>query len=323
MLTQTAGIPGSASGGKIRRRPLGTRLKAWWEGYELVDPNQQAADVDGPAAVDTPPVEKPSRKLWTAESAEAAELIWGNGFVLPGGEGYFLDLVKPFGLTPAMSVLDLSAGLGGGTRALTTNFGVWVEGMEPSPKLAELAMEKSTMAGLSKKAPIKNYDPDALDLPKSKFDCAFSREALFSVVRKDETLKAMEKALKDKGQIVLTDFVVRSSKLETDAVTNWRDAEPSLIWPWSPDDYSNLAAALGLELRVAEDMTDKYRVMIMQGWSEFMNMLKDKRLLPKMMLEVVEEAELWANRIKAIDSGDVRIFRFHLLKKKPSMMSNW
>jgi cyclopropane fatty-acyl-phospholipid synthase-like methyltransferase len=325
LLNRAAGAGDETREDASSKVPLGERLKAWWEGYELVLPEKPADDGEAtpPAPASEPAREKIARKLWTVEQAEAAELIWGDGFICPGGEEFFLELVKPFGLTPAMSVLDLSAGLGGGTRALTNKFGVWVDGMESSPELAKRAMEKSTMAGLSKKAPVRAFNPDQLDLPKGKFDCVFAREAFFGMPDKDALMKALEKTLKDKGQIMFTDFVVRGSKLETDAVTQWRDAEPSLIWPVSADDYANLAAQLGLDMRICEDMTDKYRNLIMRGWGQFMEILKEKRLVPKTMLNVVEEAELWANRVKAFDSGDVRMYRFHLLKKKPSLMSNW
>jgi hypothetical protein len=179
------------------------------------------------------------------------------------------------------------------------------------------------MAGLAKKAPIRAYDPDHLELPVGKVDCVLARESLFGILDKEKLFKSVEQALKEKGQFMFTDFVLRTSKLENDAVTRWKAAEPTLVWPWCPEDYGGLVSQLGLDMRVSEDMTDKYRGLVMEGWGRFMEILKDKRLPPKLMLDVVEEAELWANRVKAFDSGDLRYYRFHMLKKKPSLMSNW
>lgn len=305
--------------------PSSERLKAWWKDYEIVLPEKPVEPEEAsPSPRPEPAVlDKPKRKLWTVERAPAAELIWGDGFVLPGGDEYFVELVKPLGLTPAMSVLDLSAGLGGGTRALTRKFGVRANGMEASERLAGLAMEKSTMADLAKKAPVRCYDPDGLELPKGKFDCIVAREAFYGVADKENLLDAVEKALKEKGQILFTDLVVRAAKLETAAMTAWRNAEPTPTWPSSADEYAALARRLGLDMRVSEDMTEKYRGLIMVGWARFMALLKERQIAPKTMLEVVEEAELWAHRIKAFESGGLRLFRFHLLKKKPAFMSNW
>lgn len=315
-----------AGAGGAPRPPFGERLKAWWDGYEYVAPAKPAAPpeaVELPTSEVLPVDEKPILRAWTDERITATEVIWGDGFIWPGAADYFLDLVKPFGLTPALSVLDLSAGLGGGTRALTVKFGVWVEGLEPSPVLAAQAMEKSTMAGLAKRAPVHSYDPETVELPKGKYDCVLAREAFFSVLNKSGLFKSIERALKDKGQIIFTDYVLSKPNLESAAVADWKNKEASVVWPHSIDEYKALITQLGLEMRICDDMTDRYRALIMSGWGHFMGMLKDNRLPPKIMLQVVEEAELWFSRMKAFESGDVRLYRFHLLKKKPSLLSNW
>ncbi len=136
-----------------QKPPFMERFKAWWEGYEYIVPTPpedkpaKTAEAKPEPTLDTPAEAKLDRALWTPERAEAAELIWGKGFIWPGGEAYFLELIKPFALNPAMSLLELSAGLGGGTRAVHAALGLWVTGLEPFPKLAELGMERSHMAG--------------------------------------------------------------------------------------------------------------------------------------------------------------------------------
>ncbi len=151
----------------------------------------------------------------------------------------------------------------------------------------------------------------------------FAREAFYTVMGKENLLKAIERALKDKGQIIFTDFVVKQAKQEPEAVTRWRAAEPMRTAPWFVENYTDLATQLGLEMRICEDMTKKYRGLVMEGWSRFMDILKTQQLEPRLMLAVVQEAELWHSRIKALDSGEVRLYRFHMLKKKPGTMSDW
>ena len=56
----------------------------------------------------------------------------------PGGREHILTMVETFGLDPAMTVLDLGAGLGGATRTMCSKFGVWVTGFEVDEALAEL-----------------------------------------------------------------------------------------------------------------------------------------------------------------------------------------
>jgi len=107
------------------------RFMAWWEGYDLKRPARRATGDEGAAGGEATPAAGPGldrqgRPLWSATRLDVAEKLWGEGFVSPGSEDYLPTLVKPLGLNPAMSVLDLGAGLGGTTRLMAKQFGAWV-----------------------------------------------------------------------------------------------------------------------------------------------------------------------------------------------------
>ena len=125
-----------ASGGKSAAGRWKTRLHAWWEGYELpvpaappermaparlVMPNAKAAGYR--SAVD------PASAL-SLPQLQVLRKIWGGDFVSPGDAEHILDLVKPLGLNPKMSLLDFGAGIGGPARAISKEFGVWITGLE-------------------------------------------------------------------------------------------------------------------------------------------------------------------------------------------------
>src|SRR5690606_22506608 len=107
----------------------------------------------------------------------------------PGDTAHVLELVKPFALDPAMTMVDLCAGLGGGMRAVVEAFGVWVDGLEPDRELAEAGMQISTMAGLAKKAPISHYAPESLDLRAGTVDCLLCRQLLHRLDDKPRYLR--------------------------------------------------------------------------------------------------------------------------------------
>src|SRR5262245_57107937 len=127
------------SGADETRKPsFKARFLAWWEGYELPEPEPQPES----------PMHRPFPNLAMPEPPPAAiapldhatvriaQQIWGEGFSRPGAEAAILTLVKPFALDPSMTVMDFGAGLGGGTRAVSNEFGVWVYGFEPDPLMA-------------------------------------------------------------------------------------------------------------------------------------------------------------------------------------------
>src|SRR5690606_1927210 len=83
--------------------------------------------------------------LWPAQRREIAQMIWGEGFESPGGAERILELVKPFGLSSAHSMLEIGAGMGGGSRAIAKSFRAYVTALEPDP---ELAAEGALQAGI-------------------------------------------------------------------------------------------------------------------------------------------------------------------------------
>ncbi len=127
------GVALESSAPPAAKPSLKTRLKAWWEGYDPADLMTGPAPepVLGPVApLETPPEEIPPLEQ---PHIKVSQQIWGEGFTRPGGAAAILTLVKPFAINPSMTVMDFGAGLGGGTRAVSEEFNVWVNGFERIP----------------------------------------------------------------------------------------------------------------------------------------------------------------------------------------------
>src|SRR5215469_13451931 len=113
-MAQRAAISAAPSG----KKPLKVRLRAWLgfgDARPVAAPRPERA-----IAADVP---EAAPETATLTRLTIAQWLWGDGFVMPGDADFVLELVKPFGLTPAMSMLDLSAGLGGPARAIAQAFG--------------------------------------------------------------------------------------------------------------------------------------------------------------------------------------------------------
>src|ERR1051326_1723318 len=121
-----------------------TKLNAWW---------RRARRDAAPAPV-ARPLRSPTRTGLESEQPldglTLAQWLWGAGCHTPGDEDHILDLVKPFALNPAMSMLYLGAGLGGGARAIATKFATYVTALERDATLARRGMEMSTLQGMQK-----------------------------------------------------------------------------------------------------------------------------------------------------------------------------
>ncbi len=299
-----------AAGQAVRSRtqparfgPL-AKLMAWWRGKRQVaaatsvQPQRMATQTPR----EEPPLDTPTLAQW----------LWGAGFHIPGDEEHVLNLVKPFALNPAMSMLYIGAGLGGGARAVATKYATYVTALEADVELARRGMEMSTLQGMQKRAPVTAYDPATLELRAHSFDCILARQSTYRLPEKEQLLKLLLAALKPRGHLLITDYVVQP-KVGGSALEAWQRQQQRPAHLWTAAQYDACLTRLGLDSRVTEDTTDKLRHLILGGWAQMIATI-DLHGLPKQhLLTIVDEAERWVRTIEAIDAGSLRMYRFYAL----------
>ena len=298
------------------------RLKAWWEGTDLPIPAAPS-----PVAVAGPTHEvryEADRQRWETARLRLVQDVWGEGFSSPGADDHIMSMIKFFALDPSMSVMDLGAGLGGATRTMCDGFGVWVNGYEADKDLAESAMALSVKAGLGKRASVALFDPEHFNPKAKSADCVFSKEYLYTVKDKKDFLKVIETAMKSRGQLLFTDYVLAKPHLRSKDLDNWIQNEPNGAHPWSVEDYRQALSELHLDIRVIQDTTDTFHKLVTNSWAAFVRHVQNGSFDPEMGPALVDEVELWARRMQAIESGDLKVCRMHVLKRDTDkLMSNW
>ncbi len=298
--------------------PFWVRLKAWWEGYDLAIRKKQQIPFESGEMTDA--AQQPQRM---SKRLEVMQQLWGKGMSGPGDEEYIIKLVKPFGLDPAFTVIDVGAGLGGATRLISEKFDIWITGLESDREVADAGMELSTMAGLAKRAPIHYFDMDRYEFRENSTDCVFSKESLYLVEHKERLLKEIINMIKPRGQLLFTDYVVPKDADEQ-AVATWAQGEANVPHPWTMRDYENLLTEARLDIRIKEDITEQVYGIITASWARFLSNLKGKTVDRDTSEAINDAVQLWSRRTQAIDAGALRICRFHALKKDAEkMLSDW
>jgi 2-polyprenyl-3-methyl-5-hydroxy-6-metoxy-1,4-benzoquinol methylase len=303
------------------RLSIRDRLTAWWEGYDLSALKDRAKAEAGEAAPHAPPVtgaakgagalDRFGKPLWTATRIQVAEKMWGEGLTTPGGREYTESLVKPLGLDKSMSVLDLSAGLGGLTRTMHRVYGAWITGLEANPLLAEYGHAYSKKARLEKQAPVSHYDPNNFRIDR-RYDAIFAKETLFTVADKGALFRQIAEAIKPGGQLLLIDYLVTSHEAMP-GLRMWSDVEPVEPFPWSIDEAKETLARLRFDVRVAEDVTGRQIGFIASALSVLQTHLQSHELDAETRQAVHTEVNLWAKRAEALMKG-LKLYRFHALK---------
>lgn len=302
---------------------FGLRFRAWWEGVEPEDLlNAQ------PKATKSRVVQKEVSLVapladWENGRIRIMQTIWGAGHNMPGGAEHVSMLVKPFGLDPSKSMMVFGAGLGGAVRTIATEYGVWTTGYEMEGDLAHAGKQLSFMAGLDRKAEMQLYVAGDFELAPNSYDCILSAEALYRYKNKYEALAKLQKCLKAKGQLSITDFVLAPG-VEPDDPRLKPFSKQQLEF-WQAEQYERRFRELSLDLRVTEDIGDKYRQMILRGWADLARG-DPVKLATARAFQGELEAELayWAGRLKALESGALQLLRFYLIKKSETrLMSDW
>jgi SAM-dependent methyltransferase len=256
--------------------------------------------------------EAESDGLWRAQPGEISERMWGDGYVTPGDE-YFTDrLIRPLGINKDMSILDLSAGLGGRLRRTTDEFGVYISGLEPDPAIAARGMEMSIAAGRGKRASITVYDPMKLKVERS-YDCVIARETIYRVPDKEFFIKSIADCCKAKAQVSFTDYIMNSEVRDEPAIVAWRQAEVGAN-PAGLVEMAEMWAKANVSLRVHDDQTDYYKKEVMAGLQRFAKFMASGVKPDEATKQAINRRiTIWALRVAAIEAG-MKFYRFYGLR---------
>lgn len=305
--------------------PLKERLLAWWSGNDNVAPAGRARAAKAPPV---PPAPQPAPLVeplahWEDPAMRVAQLAWGDGCSKPGGSDYLLELSRPLGLDATKSILEFGVGLGGGARALRNDTGVWIEGYEIDPDMARAARQLAIRGRMEKGVDIACYSPHDFAPRPGGYDCILSTETLYRVENKEELLVKFEQALKPRGQLLITDFVLTPGTSAKDPKLKAFGSGPLAFWPAAH--YVRHFRERNLDLRVNEDITADYRKLVLDGCKRFTEqaprMVGHAKAYPE---ETVTFLDQWAKRVMAFDAGLLKVMRFTALKSGTiKLMSNW
>ncbi len=268
---------------------------------------------EAPLKTKAPPPPRASEAQAPLDPLTVRQWLWGPGFIVPGTAEYVLGLVKPFAANPAMSILDIAAGLGGPARIIADAFDTYITGLERDPETAVRGMAMSVTAGKQKHAPIGAMNPETLELKAGAYDCIFGRGGTYAVQDKERFLRVLIMGLKPRGQLLLTDYLIDPALAERPELAAWQALEPFPPALWNVQQYTDCLKSLGFDIRITEDITTQYKAQIVLGWDNLLQTIDIRKLPRAHQLTVLDEAERWVKTIIALDSGALKVYRFYAL----------
>ena len=283
--------------------PMAMRMRAWWGGQELSIKRK----------IKSVPVKEESNRQ-NLDRVALLQEIWGEHMHGPCSTDYALHLLKPLGLNPKLTVVELGGGLGGISRLMVQAFGIWVNCFEGDKTLADAGMRLSEMSGMQKKARITHFNPVTHFYRPNIADCVFTKEFFHQLENIERVLRASTILLKDKGQLLLTDFMLAEDAAKED-LKEWRPHLPYTPNLWKSNRFERTLGDLNMDVRINEDLSARFCELVVQAWQGLNSSSRLSEFNSETCDMIVREVERWAATTKLIEAGVVQVRRIHSIKK--------
>ena len=140
------------------------------------------------------------------ELIDKFHLLWGDGFMSPGGPEEVRRIVGRLDLRKR-EVLDIGCGTCGPAIVLARDFGARFTGADVEDLVLERAAAQIAAAGLSDRIRCVRIEPGPFPFADNAFDAVFSKDALIHVADKSALYREIMRVLKPGGVSVASDWL--------------------------------------------------------------------------------------------------------------------
>lgn len=240
------------------------------------------------------------------------QLIWGEGFMTPGGAGYIRTTIAGRHLG-GRRVLDIGSGLGGHDIVLARNYGAEVIGVEIEPGLVARARRLVDREGLSHRIRFELVKPGPLPFADECFDVVYSSGAFTQIADKRGMFRQCYRVLKPGGLLLVYDWMKAPGSYSPDMLYFFKMEELTYAMDTLDAHGAQLAEAGFADVEL-EDATEEYRRGAMAEYE-----LMKGSLRPKMMELLGPEGaehfiEDWRSLTVVLIKGELRPGRYRARK---------
>lgn len=236
------------------------------------------------------------------------ELIWGEGFMSPGGAELVRETLAGLDLRDKL-VVDLGCGIGGGSLILAREKGARVIGLDIEAPLLERARAYAEKAGLADRISFVHTVPGPLPLDDASVDVVYSSGVFTQIADKRGMFRDIYRVLRPGGLFVSYDWM-RGPEPYSPDMLRWFELEGLTYAMDTLENHGVILAEAGFQDIRLEVDGGWYRRKAHEEYELMKGALADRMralLGPEQQAHFVED---WRMLTVVLDKGELRPGRY-------------
>ncbi|MFP6745861.1 MAG: methyltransferase domain-containing protein [Alphaproteobacteria bacterium] len=186
-----------------------------------------------------------------------SELIWGKGFLAPGGAAAVHPIVEGLDLQDR-TVLDIGCAVGGVDRVLAEDHGCAVIGLDIVPLLIDIGRARMAEAGLAGRVDLRLVKPGPLPLEDHSVDVVFGKDSWLLINDKPGFFAEVVRVLKPGGMLAASEWM-GDGQPPSPAMQTYFDLRGMSYELVTAETYGRLLEDAGLTEVTVSDASATYR----------------------------------------------------------------
>jgi phosphoethanolamine N-methyltransferase len=235
---------------------------------------------------------------------EMLELIWGRGFMTPGGPENVKKTVAGLDLNDKL-VLDIGCGLGGPALVLAGELGARVIGLDLEVPVIARAKAYAADAGLSERIEFRQVAPGPIALDDASVDVAFSAGAFTQIADKVGMFREVHRVLRPGGVFASYDWM-KGEAPYSDDMAYWFKMEGLTYAMETLEAHGRILAEAGfVDIELSDDW-QTYRDLCRHEYAQMQGPLKARMVELLGPEDQAHFLENWRAMVVVLDKGELR-----------------
>jgi len=244
------------------------------------------------------------------------QLIWGEGFLSPGGPAEVERILEGVDLA-GKRVLDIGCGIGGLDRLIAERYTVAeVVGIDVEEPLVDEARRATEGSAVADRVRFELVEPGPLPFADGSFDIVFSKDSILHIPDKGALARDVYRILTPGGVFAASDWMTGREGEPTEEMKRYLEAEGLGFIMATQAQYRSALEAAGFESVAFVDRNAWYRDLAAEEQASLAGPLRDTIVAQTDETFLEEQLEVWRTMRIVLDSGELR--PTHVRAEKPA-----